>query len=225
MEKQIKIFNSSPKGERKPLVMIELTSENDGLTVISESDRLAFNSEDIKTAETKGYAQGFASGNELGITQGELKANNAQDDFLKEIILQINQSLKIILESEVTFLESFFPSILRICLAVLHKAMPHFFQANGRLEMEALLREIIESLIMSTPIKVRVPELVHEFVVKHLHDTCSSYPETIDIIKAPDLTERSCQIEWAGGGAKWSLDEHFQVIEAKLQEYLTLHAA
>ncbi len=191
---------------------------------ISE-DALIFTLEDLKNAEKRGYARGFAPGSEQGIMQGELKAKNELDEFLKEVVSQINQSLKTIIELEQTFLDGFFPNILRICLMVLEKVMPHFFQTNGMDEMEKILKKVIESLIISEPIKVRVSELAHEIVVKRLQDTCAEYPETIEILKDPRIVEGACKVEWVGGGAKWSLNERIQEIEKKLQEYLTLNVS
>jgi flagellar biosynthesis/type III secretory pathway protein FliH len=216
MEKQTKIFSNNSQNDIKPLVMIEFISENDGLT---------FTYEDIRNAEIKGHTNGFTEGNALGISQGEQNAKNEVDDFLKEIIVQINQSLKEIIALETTFLENFFPSVLRICFTVLHKAMPHFFASNGKHEMEKILQEVIESLIIEVPIQIKVSELVHEFMVKHLHDICEIYPESIAIVKDANLSEGACQIEWVGGGAQWNLNDRYLKIEAKLQEYLTLNAA
>jgi flagellar biosynthesis/type III secretory pathway protein FliH len=214
MEKQSKSFNSMPQ-DAKPLVMLEFITEDDGLI---------FTYEDVKNAESNGYTKGFSEGIELGISQGELKAIREVDTFVSEIIVELNASLKEISELEKVFFETFFPSVVRTCLTVLQKAMPHFFLHYGREEMENLLRDVIHSLIIRAPIQVKISEQIHEHIVVRLHDLCTDFPETIEIIKSPELNNNACEIEWAGGGAKWNLDTRYQEIESKLQDYLKMHA-
>lgn len=211
MEKQSKSLNNNISKETKPLVMLEF---------ITDSDGLIFTYEDVNNAESKGYSKGFAEGLELGISQGELKATREVDTFVSEIIVQLNTSLKEIITLEKDFSATFFPSIIRTCLVVLQKVMPHFFHLHGKEEMEILLKDIINSLIINVPIQVKISEHIHEHVLKRLHSLCATFPETIEIIKSPELSNNACEVEWAGGGAKWSLDARYQEIESKLQDYL-----
>ena len=134
MEKQSKSLNNNISKETKPLVMLEF---------ITDSDGLIFTYEDVNNAESKGYSKGFAEGLELGISQGELKATREVDTFVSEIIVQLNTSLKEIITLEKDFSATFFPSIIRTCLVVLQKVMPHFFHLHGKEEMEILLKDII----------------------------------------------------------------------------------
>ncbi len=211
MEKQSKYLSNNIGENVKPLVMLEFITENDGLI---------FTYEDINIAESQGYTKGFSEGIELGISQGELKAIREVDTFVCEIIAQLNDSLKKIIVLENTFSDTFFPSILRTCLTVLQKAMPHFFLTHGKKEMETLLRDVINSLIIRVPIQVKISEHIHEHILERLHDLCSAFPETIEFIKSPELNDSACEIEWAGGGTKWNLEAHYQEIESKLQDYL-----
>ncbi len=211
MKEQTNVFNYSTSDAAKPLVMHEFITEKDGLT---------FTYEDIKNAESEGYTRGFTEGIELGISQGELKAIREVDNFVQEIVLRLDVSLKEIAALERTFIENFFPSIARTCLTILHKIMPYFLLTHGKEEMENLLKEIIGSLIVHVPVQVRISEHIYEYVLERLQSLCSAYPETLEIIKSPELSNSACEIEWAGGGAKWNLDTRYQEIESKLQEYL-----
>jgi flagellar biosynthesis/type III secretory pathway protein FliH len=100
--------------------------------------------------------------------------------------------------------------------------MPHFFQTNGKQEMEQILKNVIESLIIESPIKITVSELVYDFILEHLQ--CSKYSKIIDIQKDQELTNEACKIEWDGGGAKWNLDESYKKIETKLLEIILREA-
>lgn len=210
MEKQSKSLNKNISKETKPLVMLEFITDNDGLI---------FTYEDVSNAESQGYSKGFSEGLELGISQGELKATREIDTFVSEIIVKLNASLKEIVILEKNFSNTFFPCVIRTCLTILQKVMLHFFQIHGKEEMEILLRDIINSLIINVPIQVKISEHIHEHV-ERLHDLCATFSENIEIIKSPELSNNACEVEWAGGGAKWNLDARYQEIESKLQEYL-----
>ena len=69
------------------------------------------------------------------------------------------------------------------------------------------------------PIQVKVPEFIYEETLEHLKNLCSTYPERINIIKADELIENACEIEWNGGGARWNLETRYQEVELKMQEY------
>ncbi len=215
MENKNKNYSNFIGENSKPLVMLEFITENDGLP---------FTYEDTKNAESEGYTKGFNEGIELGISQGELKATREIDVIVQEILSKVDLSLKEITELEKSFLENFFPSIVRVCFIVLQKSMPVFFKKQGKKEMESLLKDVIKSLIVRVPIQVKVSECLYEDVLERLQNLCSAYPETIDIIKVPEFTDSACEIEWEGGGAKWNLDTRYQEIESKLQEYLKTDA-
>lgn len=190
------------------------------LEFITDDDGLIFTYEDVKNAESKGYSKGFSEGLELGISQGELKATREVDTFVSDILMQLDASLKEIIILEKIFSDTFFPSVVRTCLTILQKVMPHFFQTHGKKEMEILLRDIINSLIINVPIQVKISEHMHEYVLERLHDLCAAFSESIEIIKSPELSNNACDVEWAGGGAKWNLDARYQEIESRLQDYL-----
>lgn len=211
MEKKQNSFGNYVSGDVKPLVMHEFITENDGLI---------FTYEDVKRAESEGYSKGFTEGLELGISQGELKALRENDIFIKEIIVQIDSSLREIVNSETAFFENFFPSITKTCLTVLNKLMPHFFVKHGKDEMENFLQEVVGSLIIQVPIQIKVSDQNYESILERLQELCATYPETIEIVASPNLADNACEIEWAGGGAKWNLETRYQEIELKLQEHL-----
>lgn len=211
MEKQ---NNSFIEKNSKTPVMLEFITEN---------DELIFTSDDIKNAESEGYKKGFNEGIELGISQGKLKATREIDTIIQETLLQIDLSLKDITELEKVFFENFFSNILRICLLVLHKSMPIFFQEHGKTEMENLLKGVINSLIDHVPIQVKISECIYEDVLEHFQNLCSVYPETINFVKTSEFTDSRCEVAWNGGGAMWNLDTRYQEIESRLQEYLNTY--
>ncbi len=213
METSNKIHPSFKENDAKPLKMVDFGNKN---------ERLTFTYQDMKDAESQSYSKGFSEGTELGVSHGELKAKREFDANIKEILLQIEHNLIEIVADQKVFLENFFPNVLRICLAVLQKSMPYFFEKSGKQEMENILRNVIESLIFVVPIKVKVSESSCENLSKHIQSISSVYPETIEIIKSADLADGACEVEWAGGAAKWNLDSRYQEIEAKLLEHLKM---
>lgn len=195
------------------------------LEFISEKDGLTFTYEDIKKTETEFYAKGFGEGIELGISQGEMRALREIDIAVQEILLQISQYLQLVVEQEQEFHAHFFKNIVRVCKAVLDKAMPHFYVTKGKEEMENLLKDVIESMIISVPIKVKVSERLYEYLQQRMASLCSAYPETIEIVNNEEISDSACEIEWFGGGAKWDMEKRYQQIEEKLDFYLKAYVA
>lgn len=190
------------------------------LEFISEKDGLTFTYEDIKKTETEFYAKGFGEGIELGISQGEMRAIREIDVAVQEILLQISQYLQTVVDQEREFHSHFFKNIVRICKTILDKAMPHFYAMKGIEEMENLLKDVIESMIISVPIKVKVSDRLYEYLQQRMASLCSAYPETIEIVHNESLSDSACEIEWFGGGAKWDMEKRYQQIEEKLDFYL-----
>lgn len=214
MEQKNKIYTNFISKNSTPLIMREFSIEN---------NKLIFTEEDIKNAESEGYTKGFNEGIELGVSQGELKATREIDTIVQKALLEIESSLKEIIKIEKVFSANFFSSILRVCSAVLSKSMPFFFKKHGQKEMKKFLKEIVESLVIHMPIQVKVPEFIYEETLEHLKNLCSTYPETINLIKTNELIDNTCEIEWNGGGAQWNLETRYQEIELKMQEYLNTY--
>lgn len=211
MKEQNKIFESFTNEKPKSLAVLEFITDHKDI-VISQ--------EDLKKAESNGYTKGFNEGIELGVSQGELKANREIDVMTQKILSELDFHLKEITELEKAFSENFFPNILKICCAVLQKSMPFFFQTHGKEEMEKLLHEVIKSLIIKVPIQIKVSEQSYENVVESLQSLIASYPETIDIIKILGVSSGACEVKWEGGSAKWNIESRYQEIDSKLQTYL-----
>lgn len=190
------------------------------LEFISAKDGLTFTSEEIKTTETEFYAKGFGEGIELGISQGEMRALREIDITTQEILLQISQHLQIIVNHEIEFHANFFENIIRICKTILDKSMPHFYEVKGKQEMENLLKDVIESMIVSVPIQVKVSNRLYSHLAERMGSLCSAYPETIEIIQKEDLSDSACAVEWTGGSAKWDMEKRYKQIEEKLDFYL-----
>lgn len=211
MKDMNRIFNNQVNEKIKPLAVFDFSLENE-ISTFSQSD--------IEKAEAKGYSKGFTEGLELGTSQGQLKANREIDTMVQEVLTKIDLQLQKIQESEKSFSKNFFPNIVKICSSVLQKTMPYFFKKHGKEEMFNLLHDIVGSLAVKSPIKVKVSNNLYNNLSSNIKSVFASYPETIDITGIAEFSDEMCEINWEGGSAEWNLSSRYQEIDSKLQEYL-----
>lgn len=195
----------------KPLAVFDFSRHEEDTT---------FTQEDLEKAESVGYSKGFTEGLELGTSQGELKASSEIDVITRGALEKIGLYLHDIRESEKLFVENFFPNIVKVCHAVLQKTMPYFFKKHGKEEMTKILHDVVKTLTIKVPIQIKVSNQLYENLSTDTQTLFNSYPETINIIKVSDFSDETCEIDWEGGSAKWNLNERYQEIDSKLQEYL-----
>lgn len=203
-------------GKIKPLSVLDFSRKIEK----EEVKEITFTQEDLEKTESEAYSKGFTEGLELGTTQGELKINTEIHNMTQEMLSKIDNHLAEIKASENLFIDNFFPNIIRVCHAVLEKAMPHFFKKYGKEEMAKIIHEIIISLTVKVPIQVKISKYLHENLPENIQKFFSSYSETIDISGVSEFSDGMCEINWDGGGAKWNLDARYEEINNKLQQYL-----
>ncbi len=189
------------------------------LEFVSDYDGLTYSYEELKEAESQGYAKGYGDGLDLGITTGENRALRENDIALNHILEEIKKQINIIAELEKHFHENFFSTIVKICHAVLEKTMPHFFIHGAKEELAEVLKQVIQNSIIKVPIKIEISEEMYDFTTKKASELSEQHKSTIEVIKSKNVSDHACLITWDGGGAKWDINIRLEEIKKLLEEY------
>lgn len=103
---------------------------------------------------------------------------------------------------------------LKIAVAVVRKVLPDLAQRNGLAEIEALVRECLNTFYDEPRVVVRVHDKMLDPLRERVDDIAAGcgFDGKIVLFGDEHLAETDCRVEWADGGAERNLTGLYQEI-------------
>lgn len=148
----------------------------------------------VTEAETRGYAKGFAAG------QQEAEAQTARR--LAQALERIGQTLNTIVGGLKTIESRLEAEAVEVAAAVARKLAAELVAREPLVEIERLVRDCFRQLTATPHVVVRVSEDLYPHILEKLDGIAneSGFQGRLVVLAEADIRDGDCRIEWADGG-------------------------
>ena len=155
---------------------------------------LADHQAQLTEAESRGYAKGFAAGEQ------EAEAQTARR--LAQTLERIGQTLTTIVGGLQTIENRLEAEAVEVAAAVARKLAAELVAREPLVEIETLVRDCFRQLSTTPHVVVRVSEELYPHILERLDVIAneSGFQGRLVVLAEPDIRDGDCRIEWADGG-------------------------
>jgi flagellar assembly protein FliH len=148
----------------------------------------------LAEAESRGYAKGFAAG------QQEAEAQTARR--LAQALERINQTLATIVGGLTALENRLEAEAVEVATAVARKLASELVAREPLIEIEKLVRDCFRQLTATPHVVVRVSDALYPHVLEKLDAIAneSGFQGRLVVLAESDIRDGDCRIEWADGG-------------------------
>jgi len=169
-----------------------------------------FTAEELAAARAEARAEGEKAGRAAATAETEAQAAAA--------LTALAETLGTLGAAQAAAAASAADNALALAGALTRKLLPRTAERNGLAEIEALLRETLETLIEEPRIVIRVGEPTLDALRARVDGLAAeaAFPGQLVLVGEPDLGPGDCRLEWADGGAERDGAALWALIDAAL---------
>jgi flagellar assembly protein FliH len=195
-------FDVAPRARKKPKPEEEKPPEP------------TFSQEELDAARQEGYAKGHAEG-------AEEAASGLVADVAR-LVAVIGERLPALSEAQAAANERLLHDGARLVTAIARKILPAYTARHGVEEIDALVRQCLQTLIAKPRITVHVGEPYADAVRDYLEDavTASAFDGRFSVEADADLGPSDCRIQWQDGALERREDDIWKQIEEATEAFL-----
>ena len=155
---------------------------------------------------------GFLEGRNTGISEAQASLERRATDALDQVSRAIAQLDRAQREGVVEMMRG----ALEVTHTITRKVLPEFVRRHGSDEIQALVRQVLETLIEEPRVVIRVPEDLVEALKPRIAQAgkATSFEGQLVVFGEPALGDGDCRVEWSSGGAERLIQQSFEQIAA-----------
>lgn len=167
-----------------------------------------FSEEELAAARQAGYLEGRNAGISEAHASNERRAADALD--------QVSRAIAQLDRAQREGLTELMRGALEVTHAMMRKLLPDYIRRHGSDEIQALVREVLETLIEEPRVVIRVPEALVEILKPRIAQAgkATSFEGQLVVFGESTLDESDCRVEWSSGGAERLLQQSLDQIAA-----------
>lgn len=157
---------------------------------------------------------GFLEGRNAGISEAQASLERRTADALDQVSRALAQLDRAQREGVVELMRG----ALEVTHTIVRKLLPEYVRRHGSDEIQALVRQVLETLIEEPRVVIRVPEDLVEALKPRIAQAgkATSFEGQLVVFGEPALGDGDCRVEWSSGGAErlvqQSLEQVAQVV-------------
>lgn len=167
-----------------------------------------FSEEQVEAARKEGFEQGKTD----ALKEASTTIENQIVDSTKAIGAQLNQ----LISSQSQVNNDIFRDAIKISRAITQKSFPSINAEHGILEIEQLIRHILNQILEEPRVKIQVHPTLTEHLSERLNEISAEthFEGRVHIIADEAIEQGDCRIDWSNGGAERNLDNVMLEIDA-----------
>ncbi len=180
-----------------------------------EKQKPTYSQEQLDAARQEGY--------DAGHKDGQIAAQEAQQQRLNELLGHIEQQLAKLTQESASEWQSQLGQLQSIALVIARKILPAYVENNGLAEIEHIVSRVVAEMGRESRLVIRVPESSFDESSARINEIAASqaYAGKIVILGDPELGSSDCRIEWADGGIERDTRAIWDEIDRVLAEVQT----
>lgn len=155
---------------------------------------------------------GFHEGRNAGISEAQASLERRAVDALDQVSRALAQLDRAQREGVVELMRG----ALEVTHTIVRKVLPAYVRQHGSDEIQALVRQVLETLIEEPRVVIRVPEPLVETLKPRIAQAgkATSFEGQLVVFGEPQLSDGDCRVEWSSGGAERLVQQSLDQIAA-----------
>ncbi len=143
---------------------------------------------------------GFLEGRNAGISEAQASLERRSADALDQVSRALAQLDRAQREGVVELMRG----ALEITHTMVRKVLPDYVRRHGSDEIQALVRQVLETLIEEPRVIIRVPQDLVDALKPRIAQAgkATSFEGQLVVFGEPSLGDSDCRVEWSSGGAE-----------------------
>jgi flagellar assembly protein FliH len=155
---------------------------------------------------------GFLEGRNAGISEAQASLERRGADALDQVSRALAQLDRAQREGVVELMRG----ALEVTHTIVRKVLPDFVRRHGSDEIQALVRQVLETLVEEPRVVIRVPQDLVEMLKPRIAQAgkATSFEGQLVVFGEPTLGDSDCRVEWSSGGAERLVQQSLDQIAA-----------
>jgi flagellar assembly protein FliH len=155
---------------------------------------------------------GFLEGRNAGISEAQASIERRGADALDQVSRALAQLDRAQREGIVELMRG----ALEVTHTIVRKVLPDYVRRHGSDEIQALVRQVLETLVEEPRVVIRVPQDLVETLKPRIAQAgkATSFEGQLVVFGEPSLGDGDCRIEWSSGGAERLVQQSLDQIAA-----------
>lgn len=155
---------------------------------------------------------GFLEGRNAGISEAHASLERRSADALDQVSRALGQLDRAQREGVVELMRG----SLEVTHTIVRKVLPEYVRRHGSDEIQALVRQVLETLIEEPRVVIRVPEELVEALKPRIAQAgkATSFEGQLVVFGEPALGDGDCRVEWSSGGAERLVQQSIDQVAA-----------
>jgi flagellar biosynthesis/type III secretory pathway protein FliH len=207
----------------KPFYFDENIFDDENLNALSDEERAAlpeFTREEVEAEKKKAYQAGFDA--------GKKEALNSIHQKTVQLLEKIQRDTSVLFAAEDDRNKKYELDAVLLTVKTLNKTFPLLMKQQGMAELEAKLRETLNSYAVPEKISIDVHPDAKSHLKSYVQEMENTLMKMIDFRENPALTLHECKISWAQGGLTLNHDSIVEktlstIIESLAENGINVH--
>jgi flagellar assembly protein FliH len=155
---------------------------------------------------------GFLEGRNTGISEAQASHERRSADALDQVSRALGQLDRAQREGIVELMRG----ALEVTHTIVRKVLPDYVRRHGSDEIQALVRQVLETLIEEPRVVIRVPQDLIDTLKPRIAQAgkATSFEGQLVVFGEPTLGDSDCRVEWSSGGAERLVQQSLDQIAA-----------
>ncbi len=199
----------------KPFLFDENIFDDENLNTLTEAEKAAlpeFTREEVEIEKQKAY--------QAGLDAGKKEALDSINQKTLQLLEKIQRDMSVLFAAEDDRNRHYENDAVLLAYKVLQKNFPQIIKQQGMEELEARLRETLNSYATPEKILLEVHPDAKEYLQGYVQEIEQTFLKMIDFRAVPTLSLHECRISWPQGGLTLNHDEIVEKTASTIREAL-----